>query len=579
MAKSIEYLLKKRKMLVEERSPWDNQFEILAEYVYARKMGFQSETSPGAFKNDGSVNDSTASRALQAMTSAVMGSLWKTGGRTFRLKQPEYLSQSDEHKKYYEAINKAIYKYMESEKAGFELGFQENLNEEAAFGTGAFGVFQGDYATPLIFKCWSLQSLRIAQSKDEFVDTLYFDEKPTVEQLVNTYGLDNVSADVKKKYNEEKHRLDKVLICIAIEPRTLEDKKDAPKSGNQSMSFASYHFEVDNKHIIKESGYTELPSKVSRWYRLANETYGRSPAMDALPAIMQLNALKEAFIVGVEKKVEPPLFTLDDGSLGAAVVDTSAGGLSVFNMSGRMNGQPPIGIIFDVGELQSLTVAIEGFRTEIMNHFLIDKLYDLNNKTRMTLGEAEIRYDIRSDALSSVYSRIFNEQLTPIIERSVNILFEMGLLGIAEVDMAKEKILRSNGIDPIIIPQEIQEAIVAGKSLYDIEYISPAAQLLRAAEKAGVTETINGVLALTAVNSDAMEYLDLAEAIEAIRDLSGAPSKILLAVETAKANILSKRQAQAEALEIEKAKIGSEAARNVASASKDVAVKGKEQGV
>jgi len=65
VAKSIDYLLKKREMLVTERAPWDNQFEVLAEYVYQRKVGFQSETAPGAFKNDGSINDSTAARALQ----------------------------------------------------------------------------------------------------------------------------------------------------------------------------------------------------------------------------------------------------------------------------------------------------------------------------------------------------------------------------------------------------------------------------------------------------------------------------------------------------------------------------------
>lgn len=571
MAKTIDYLIKKREMLVTERSPWNNQFEVLAEYVYTRKMGFQSETSPGEFKNDGSINDSTASRALQAMTSAILGSLWKTGGRTFRLKQPEYLAKNEENKKYFEAMNRAISKYMESEKAGFELAFQENLNEEGCFGTGAFGVFQGDYNSPLIYKCWTLQSLYIAQSKDEFVDTLYYDEKLSIEQVVNTYGIENVSAETAKKYKEEKSRLDKILICVAIEPRTEEDKKDAPKAGNQAMPYATYHFEVTEKHILKKSGFTELPSKVSRWYRLASETYGRSPAMDALPSIIQLNAMKEAFIVGVEKKVEPPLYTLDDGSLGAATVDTSAGGLSVFNVSGRLNGQPPIGIIFDIGELQSLATAIEQTRLEILNHFLIDKLYDLNNKTRMTLGEAEIRYDIRSDALSSVYSRIFNEQLTPIIERSVNILFEMGLLGITEDDGPKEKILLSNGINPIIIPQEVQEAIAAGKELYEIEYISPAAQLLRNTEKVGTTETINGILALAAVNADAMQYLDLYEAINAIRDLSGAPSKLLLSKEKAESNIRAIKEAQAQAMAAEEMELQSKAAKNIAGAGKEVA--------
>ena len=570
MAKSIDYLLKKREMLVTERAPWDNQFEVLAEYVYQRKVGFQSETAPGAFKNDGSINDSTAARALQAMTSALMGSLWKTGGRTFRLNQPKYLPQNQANKEYYASLNEVVSKYMETEKAGFELAFQENLDESAAFGTGSVGVFRGEYANPLIFKCWSLQSLRLSQSTDEFVDTLYFDEKPTVEQLVNTYGLENVSEGTKKKYNEEKSQLDRVHICIAIEPRTKEDQKDAPEAGNKAMPFATYHFEVENKHILKESGYTELPSKPSRWYRLANEMYGRSPTMDALPAITQINALKEAFVVGVEKKVEPPLFVMDDGSLGAAAVDTSAGGLSVFNMSGRMTGQSPVGVIFDVGELQSIVAAIEQLRTEIMQHFLIDKLYDLNNKTRMTLGEAEIRYDIRSDALSSVYSRIFNEQLTPIITRSVNILFEMGILGITEDDEAKRKILEQNGITPIVIPPEIQEAIIAGKNLYDIEYISPAAQLLRSSEKAGVNELINGVLALGGAYPEAFEYLDVGEAIEAIRDLGGAPSKILKARDVAEANVRSKQEAEAAAMQAEKAKAESEAAKNVAGAGKDV---------
>jgi len=570
VAKSIDYLLKKREMLVTERAPWDNQFEVLAEYVYQRKVGFQSETAPGAFKNDGSINDSTAARALQAMTSALMGSLWKTGGRTFRLNQPKYLPQNQANKEYYASLNEVVSKYMETEKAGFELAFQENLDESAAFGTGSVGVFRGEYANPLIFKCWSLQSLRLSQSTDEFVDTLYFDEKPTVEQLVNTYGLENVSEGTKKKYNEEKSQLDRVHICIAIEPRTKEDQKDAPEAGNKAMPFATYHFEVENKHILKESGYTELPSKPSRWYRLANEMYGRSPAMDALPAITQINALKEAFVVGVEKKVEPPLFVMDDGSLGAAAVDTSAGGLSVFNMSGRMTGQSPVGVIFDVGELQSIVAAIEQLRTEIMQHFLIDKLYDLNNKTRMTLGEAEIRYDIRSDALSSVYSRIFNEQLTPIITRSVSILFEMGILGITEDDEAKIKILEQNGITPIVIPPEIQEAIIAGKNLYDIEYISPAAQLLRSSEKAGVNELINGVLALGGAYPEAFEYLDVGEAIEAIRDLGGAPSKILKARDVAEANIRSKQEAEAAAMQAEKAKAESEAAKNVAGAGKDV---------
>jgi hypothetical protein len=337
------------------------------------------------------------------------------------------------------------------------------------------------------------------------------------------------------------------------------------------MEYASCHFEVENKHIVKESGYSEIPAKASRWYKLAAEVYGRGPGMDALPAIVMLNAMKESFIVGVEKKVEPPLFVLDDGSLGAATVDTSAGGLSVFNMSGRLNTQQPVGTIFDVGELQSLAKAIEDTKLEVMQHFLIDKLYDLNNKTRMTLGEAEIRYDIRSDSLSAVYARIFNEQLTPLIERSFNIMFSMGLLGVDPEDEAKMATLRNQGIEPITIPDEILKAMLDGKNVYDIEYISPAARLLREAEKRGVNEVMNAMIALIPVYPEAADTVNVYEAMETIRDLGGAPSKMMRSLQDAMARGKARQQAQAQAAAAQVAEIQSKAAKNIGSTTVDVA--------
>jgi len=571
MAKTIDYLIKKRATLKTLREPWNRQFEILGQYIYARKMQFENETSPGDFLNDGSINDSTASRSLQAMASAIMGSLWKNGGQTFRLKRPEGISDNDSNKKFYQQINRALTEAMESEKAGFELAFHESLCEQGAFGTGIPAVFEGDYNHPLIYKCWALQNCYISESKDEFVDTIYYDEKLTVEQLAKRYGVNNISEKARQLYEKDPACQDKVTVCVAIEPRTTDDKNGVPYGSNLAMEYASCHFEVEYKHILKESGYAEIPAKASRWYKLASEIYGRSPGMDALPAIVQLNALKEAFVVGVEKKVEPPLFVLDDGSLGAATVDTSAGGLSVFNMSGRLNSQQPVGTIFDVGELQSVSKAIEDVKMEVMQHFLIDKLYDLNNKTRMTLGEAEIRYDIRSDSLSSIYARIFNEQLTPLIKRSFNIMFAMGLLGVNPDNEELIRTLKNHGIEAILIPDEIGKAMVEGKNVYDIEYISPAARLLREAEKRGVTEVMNAVIAFAPIDESVLDTINLFEAMETIRDLGGAPMKIMRSLQDAMARGRARQQAQAQAAQAQMAEIQSKAAKNVGSTTVDVA--------
>jgi hypothetical protein len=545
MAKSIEYLVKKRDILKTQKQVWERQFQILGQYVFQRKSQFDIKYAEGAFLNDGMLNDSTAARALQAMCSAILGSLWKSGGRTFRLKRPKHIPDTTQNKNYYEEINRRIYQAMESEKAGFELAMHENLLEQGCFGTGTLGVFKGDYKTPLIYKCWTMQACLFAQSKDEFIDTLYYDEKLTVEQVVNRYGIDNVSKSTREKFEKESEssKQDTVIVCIAVEPRFNYEKDGR---GAMGMDFASCHFEVDNKHKLYESGYNELPVKPSRWYKLANEVFGRSPAMDALPAIMQLNALKEAFLIGVEKKVEPPLFVLDDGSLGASTVDTSAGGLSVFNMSGRVNANQPVGVIFDIGELQSVNKAIEDTALEISQHFLIDKLYDLNNKTRMTLGEAQIRYEIRADSLTSIYSRIFNEQLSPIIERSFNIMLDMGLLGVAEEDVFKQAELELAGVSPIILPSDIIMAGITGKDIYEIEYISPAARILREEEKRGVFEVLEIARSLAEIDPGVLEDIDTNVALNKYRDLSGAPPEILRSKQEADGLRRAKQEAMAE---------------------------------
>jgi len=544
---TIKELTAKREDLKKRKQPWEYPYEILGKYIYTRKQQFQDTVSPGAFLNSGMINDSTAVRANGAMASAIMGALWKSGNKTFRLRRPRHISDTKAHQEFYMRQNEILAEAMESTKAGFETAFDEALREEGAFGTSGIAEFKGDYQNPLIFKSWSIQSVMIAEGADGFVDTIYYDDSIPLRVVAETYGEENLPADLKEKYKDPTKHNDRIKICIAIEPRL---KKDQKGKGDTGMEIASYHFTFEGTpHILRESGYTELPVRISRWYKLANEEYGRSPGMDALPAIMQINALKEIFLICVEKKAEPPLYVMDDGSLGAGTVDTSARGLSVFNSFGRAPGQPPIGTIFDIGELQSLMTAIESTMNEITQHFLIDKLYDLNNKSRMTLGEAEMRYQIRGDALSSIYARKTAETLNPLIIRSYNILFDMGLLGIQADDEATANVLLENGIDPLIIPQEIVEAMAAGKNVYEIDYISPAAHVMREEEYRGLITTANNAMQVAQVNELAIYKLNTDKFLEYSRDLTGAPADLLLAddeVKKVRENIARAQAAQAQ---------------------------------
>jgi len=561
MPVNIDYLIERRQVMKTAKEIWNHQYQILGKYIYTKKQQFQIEIEEGAFLNDGLVNDSTAVRANSAMASAIMGALWKSGNRTFRVRRPKNIPDNELNNEYYAEVNQRIADAMEAPKAGFETAFHEEISEEGAFGTGCIALFQGDYETPLSFKSWSIEKLYIDEGPDGYVNAVYYDEKMSIADLAEAYGKDKLPEALRKKYESVKGRTEKEILTVAIEPRPVAERKG---SGVFGMPYASYHFLKKHKTLLLESGFVSLPARVGRWYKLANETYGRSPGMDALPAIMQINALKESFLVGVEKKVEPPLFILDDGSLGAGTVDTSARGLSVFNSMGRTNNQNPVGTIFDIGELNSVAAAIAETKEEILQHFLIDRLYDLNNKTRMTLGEAEMRYQIRSDALSSIYARYTAEILNPLIERAFSIMFDMGLLGITEDDFAQEAVLIANGIDPIAIPPDVAEAIVANKRIYEVDYISPAANVMREEEYRGIIATSNNAMQLQGAGADAMTKIDTDRILEHTARLSGAPMDIILADDVVK-DIRTARQEQQEAM------VQAELSAQMAKAGKDAA--------
>jgi hypothetical protein len=189
----------------------------------------------------------------------------------------------------------------------------------------------------------------------------------------------------------------------------------------------------------------------------------------------------------------------------------------------------------------------------------------------MTLGEAEMRYQIRSDALSAVYARNTNEKLNPIINRAFGIMFEMGLLGVREEDVVTQAVLIANGINPFIIPAEIVTAIEEGRRIYEINYISPAARVMRDEEYRGLMATVNNAIQLTGAGTDAMLKVNTDKVLERSCELSGAPDDILFSDDEVKKKRQARAQAQQAAQQAELAEVASKAGKNVAQARAAVA--------
>lgn len=559
LSEKINHVLDRHKQLKANKQPWLDLFQLLGEYIHMRRMDFTSSRQAGDFLTR-EIFDSSAPKAAKTAAASILSLLWPQSVKRLRLRMPSTLADTRENKEYYEKITRKLLEVMDNPKAGLPMALDEAMLDDVCFGTSGIEILKNK-DTKVVYKAWGVKNMSIAEGANGFVDTIYVEISLPVHIIVKEYGIDNVHPKVKVLF--DKREFDKEFnVLIAIEPRITDDFSQ-PGKGKFGMPFQSVHIDIENKHFLRESGFTEIPIKVSRFWKILGEVYGRSPGMDALPATLEANTIWEAVTVAIEKNLDPPLGVLDDGKLGGGEIDTSAGAINVFNISGRAGEKNPIFPLYTIGEIKQSVNLLEQLSKEVSDHFFIDRLLDFNNETRMTLGEANIRNKLRNSTLSSIFTRQIAEKFTPLVERTFNILFDAGELGVINGSVDHKIAVEINGEDPIIIPDAVAKLMVAGKEIFDIEYFTPALRIMQAEEADGILRTWQtaGEIAKTGV-TDVLDNLDADESIRRTSNIAGAPSEILRAakdVEIIREERDKQRQAAAE---MEQARLATEAMRN-----------------
>lgn len=562
MTIDVESLLQRNKELKNEKSLWNNHYQIIGEYIRLRKQQFTVEMTPGGFLVD-DIFDTTAPEANVKMAAAFMGLMWPNGAKSIRIIAPYGVVETPEIKKYYKEVTKRLSLAMDSPKSGLSTALDEYGQDQGAFGTCGIAIMpKDDLDHPISYKVWDVKTMAIDENNDGFIDTVYNEKKMTVRQVVQEYGLKKCSERVRGLYKDRKF-YEYITVLHIVEPRSTFNTK---KKNNQNMPIASIHIDVEAKHVMRDSGFVEMPIVVARFSKVPTEKYGRSPAMLALPDILELNAVRESKMLATEKNLDPSLIVYDDGTMGGAEIDTSPGSVTVISVSGRVSNTKPVEPLYTVGEMQSTKEHIVYLSESITSKFYIDRLLDLNNEVRMTLGEAQIRNKIRGDSLSAIFARQELEFFTPLIERSFNIMFGKGLLGVEKG--SKEEITAiSLGEKPLLIPDEILKRIDAGREAYQIQYMSPAKRMMQAEEVQGIMTTWEFAINSASVAPDLLDNLDPDESIRRISFLTGCPDELVRDSQTVTLIRQFRAQAQAQQAQLEAQRSESETNRNNAQAA------------
>lgn len=556
----IDNIFQRFKVLKNNKQSLRSLYSLISEYVYNRKYDGHDIPNSGIFADE-DIYDNTAQRANGIMANVMVNNIWPNGPRTFSLGRTWDTPDTEDVKEYFSYVNQQMYSVMDNTKAGLQTALDEYMLDQGAFATSGIYVKEkeDDNAVPVRYEAWSIRGRYIDEGPDGNIDTIFSEISMTVRNAVKIYGYDSLSSKVKKDFDNGDVE-NKVKILHVIEPRVDRDKT---KKGVKDMPIASIHIEISTRKIIKESGLEEMPVFIGRFSKVPGEIYGRSPAMVAMADILEINAVREAISIATEKQLDPPMAVYDDGALGAGSVDTSAGAINVFSVTGRLNAGKPIEPLYTVGELQSSYTHIDTLKETINNHFYLDRLLDFNNETRMTLGEAQLRNALRGQSLGAFYARQENEVITPMIERTFNILLKRGRLGVLPGSKEEVEQVR-RGIQPVYIPEELIQRMTNGEDFYEITYLSPAKRTMQSEELRGIIETANFAVQVAPASPEILDNIDFDKLIARVAKLSGAPMELIKDSDTVKKVRDARAKQQEDLMKMEQARQQSEIGRNVA---------------
>ena len=496
----VAQLDRRYRTLQSQRSTWESHWQELADYMLPRKADITKKRTQGDKRTD-LLFDGTAVHAVELLSSSLHGMLTSPSTPWFsmRYRNPA-LQRDDQANEWLEVCLDQMYQHFN--RSNFQQEIHELYYDLVVFGTAAFYV-EGD-KEGLRFSSRHIAEVCISEDNEGRVDTVYRKFKLTARSIAMQFGEKGLPPEIKKDLDKDPYAEHTVI--HAVFPR-----KNAKGSTQRSKPIASVYYTGETRQLLSESGFDEFPFMVPRFTKDSVSTYGRSPAMTALPDTKMLNKMSETTIRAAQKQIDPPLMVPDDGFM--LPVRTTPGALNFYRTGTRDRLEP-----LQIGANNPLGLNMEEQRRNaIRQAFFVDQLL-MSNGPAMTATEVLQRNEEKMRLLGPVLGRLQSELLQPLISRSFALLLRNGLLPPA--------------------PEQLQGQDV------DIEYVSPLAKAQKMTDLQSMLRGFEVLLQMSQV-APVMDYLDDDKLVQYLVETTGIPARVIRS--SAEVEDVRRQRAEAEA--------------------------------
>ncbi len=477
------------------RGNWSSHWTEIAQRIYPMESWlFQnySQLNQMGDKRNFEVYDSTPVLALQRF-GAILDSLLTPSDQFWHQLKPldPMLMKDKQCRLWFEQANNILFKERYETTSNFASQNQKQYLSLGAYGTGVMFIDALSGSPGIRYRNIHLGECYLQENHQGIIDALCRHFMLTARQAVQKWGpkCPEMISTVAERFPERQF-----FFLHWVKPR---EDRDPERRDFKGMEYASYYVSIEAHALIEEGGYRQFPYPISRYFQAPNEAYGRSPAMDVLPAIKTLNEQKKSMLKQAHRVLDPVLLVHDDGILDGFSLEPGAlnpGGISA---DGKMLVQP-----LPTGNIQAGAESMKDERDLINDTFLISLFQILTENPEMTATEVLERTREKGILLAPTIGRQKSEYLGPMIERELDVLSSQGRL-----------------------PQ-MPKLLAQQKGEYKVYYDSPISRTQKAEWSAGAMRTIESLMTVAQAtqNPGLLDYIKWDVAAPQIADINGTPA-------------------------------------------------------
>jgi len=385
------------------------------------------------------------------------------------------------------------------------------------------------------------------------VDTLHREYRMTVKQIVGKFVFKNdprgtpdwstVSNTIQNMWDNNNYA-EKIPVRHLIMPRAERDARSKLAADKRFMS--TYWEEAASDKVLGDLGYDQNPILASRWDVEGTNTYGSSPAMDALPDAKELQRKERDKAEAIRRMNRPPM---------NAPVEMRNSPFSLMPEAVNYMADPSKGMV----PAYQVTPPITELRSDIEDSEMrIDEAMYANlflmmarmDRRQITAREVDERHEEKLLGLGPVLERQHKEKLAVLLKR------------------VYAKAVDGGNVAPL--PPEMADMPVT------VDYISTLGQAMKAVATGGMERLYGFAGNLAAIDGSVMDNFDNDIAVDEYADMVGVPGNVIRTKEKVAEmreqraeQVQQQRQADQTQQAVETAGAGAQAAKVLSEASGD----------